>query len=372
MTPPSYLQPVEGELLIGGMDRFRVAGPFTNYTMDRYPMKFKCPLTVKVKRVTLNNDRGQHQMIKGDPVVACVDLLQNQITFTKEMYSLWADATEHPNETDGPPFTYQTYPKAKEHLMKDLEIELEGGFIKTVQHHELVGPERGAVLNELGQYGVINSSRIMSAVGTGITDYGEDFGMLLGGSFLAGTYLFADYERNSWGLAAAVMEQDESRDESIEPICSLDTSIPKDPTEPDPPTNTATASPSPSGLTSNGLSTSDKIGLGVGIPSALGVIVGIFALWLNTRQHRQVLRHNSIPMASPQIPSQEILSTVAPPRTRLNSDTSVTLISSSQGPSIQRGPSIPTAGNGPPSPRSPWSPNGEEETEIPNTRRHAP
>src|SRR2546423_1620334 len=222
----------DGELVVGGWDRSRVSEPFVNYSMASFPMSISCPLRVKVKGVVLNNDNGSFPMLDvGESVPACIDPLQNQLTFTDTMYRRWSEATQHPTQqpTDAPPFTVQTYPAANEHLIDTLTIELEGGYQTTVPHYELVRLDRGAQLDESEQYDTGNSSRIMAAVGTGLTDYGQDFGMLLGGVFLSSTYLIIDYDRGTFGLAHAVLKRDES---DIETVCSLNTTAPISATSP--------------------------------------------------------------------------------------------------------------------------------------------
>jgi len=269
-----------GELVVGGWDRSRVSEPFVNYSIASFPMNISCPLRVKVKDVVLNNDEGSFPMLNvGESVSACIDPLQNQLTFTDAMYRRWSEATQHPAQqpTDAPPFTNQTYPAANEHLIGNLTIELEGGYKTTIPHYELVSLDRGPQLDEFGQYDTVNSSRIVAAVGTGLTDYGQEFGMLLGGVFLSSTYLTVNYDNGTFGLARAVLERDNG---DIETVCSPNTSIPI----PSPSTTSSsspspTPSPTPQNTTGGRLSTGEKVGTAIGAVTAflgfLGLILGL-------------------------------------------------------------------------------------------------
>ena len=309
-----------GELVVGGWDRSRVSEPFVNYSIASFPMNISCPLRVKVKDVVLNNDEGSFPMLNvGESVPACIDPLQNQLTFTDAMYRRWSEATQHPAQqpTDAPPFTNQTCPAANEHLIGNLTIELEGGYKTTIPHYELVSLDRGPQLDEFGQYDTVNSSRIMAAVGTGLTDYGQEFGMLLGGVFLSSTYLTVNYDNGTFGLAPAVLERDNG---DIETVCSPNTSIPisspsttpssspsttpssspsttpssspsttpssspsTTPSSSPSPTPSSSPSPTPSptpqNTTGGRLSTGEKVGTAIGVVTAflgfLGLILGL-------------------------------------------------------------------------------------------------
>lgn len=218
----------DGELTIGGWDSSRVSEPFVNYTMNSVPINATCPLQVRIKGITLNNDEGSHDLIPdGLSVPACIDPYQNAIGFTDALYAIWANLTQHPTVPDGPPFTNQTYPLDNERLIDTLDIELEGGYTTRISHCELISLQRGADLNGVGDYTVTNSSRIMASVSSGATDLGTNFGVLLGGAFLASTYLKIDYEEGVFGLAKARGPVRDSPKPSLVKVCSKDTSIPK-------------------------------------------------------------------------------------------------------------------------------------------------
>jgi hypothetical protein len=272
----------DGELTIGGWDEARATGSFVNYTMNSVPMNTTCPLQVRVKALTLNSDEGAHPLIgDGQSIGACIDPFQNSIGLTDALYSIWANLTQHRTEADGPPFTDQTYPLANERLIDTLDIELEGGYSTTVSHCELVSLQRGANLEDVGEYTVINNSRIMASVSHGQTDLGTDFGILLGGAFLASTYLRIDYETNQFSLAPCVSGRNILP--NIHKQCSKDTSIPSKTNGTIP--AATTTSPS-TGNSSHGLSTDTKATIGGAVAGGVIALVGVAIAWL-AYQHAQ-------------------------------------------------------------------------------------
>jgi hypothetical protein len=272
----------DGEMTIGGWDQARARGPFVNYTMNAVPMNTTCPLRVLVKALTLNNDEGSHPLIsEGQSIPACIDPFQNAVGITDALYSIWANLTQHPTEADGPPFTDQTYPLANERLIGTLDIDLEGGYSTTISHCELVSFERGANLEDIGEYTVINNSRIMASVSHGPTDLGDNFGILLGGAFLASTYLRINYENNQFSLAPSVSGKNISP--NVQKVCSKNTTIlPK--------TNgtVPAASPTPSSSGSNsGLSADTKATIGGSVAGGVIALIGVAIAYLAYRHARK-------------------------------------------------------------------------------------
>jgi hypothetical protein len=216
----SYQKYADGELVIGGWNQARVNGSWTNYTMGQPGLPIECSLVVKVNAFDLHNNLGSiFPLIEpGASVMACIDPLQNAFTINNAMWQKWVNATQRPPAPS--PTDYQTYPLASEPLLGSLSIQLDGGYKTTVPHYELVNPDRGAVLAGSGIYGVYaNSSRIQAAVSSGPSDYGEEFGILLGGVFLSSTYMFVDPENNRFGLAPSTPD-DKVGSQSIRPVCS--------------------------------------------------------------------------------------------------------------------------------------------------------
>jgi hypothetical protein len=194
----------DGELIVGGWDRARINGSMVNYTIAKYRMDIPCSLVVKVKAFTLGNHEGSFPILDpGTERLACIDPMQNAFTLPSDLFARWANVTRLPlNSAPHGPLDYQTYPKANEDLIGSLSIELEGGYTTEIPHHELVTQQRGPLMSENGAYTVdSNATTIMSAVNMGPVDYGDDFGILLGGVFLSNNYLIIDWDNGVFRLA---------------------------------------------------------------------------------------------------------------------------------------------------------------------------
>jgi hypothetical protein len=212
-------------MVIGGYNAAYVDGPWYNFTIDPpdLPMSIACPIRVRLTGMTLNNVAGSFPLLApGQTATACIDLLQNEFTVAADMFALWATATNHTfdNPEGTAPYNNQTYAASKEPLVGTLDITLDGGFSTTIPHYELVNPDRGDGAD--GSYTVLNDSRIESAVGAGPTDYGEGFGVLLGGVFSAGVYMLIDYERGTVSLAKANLNPGPK---DIRTVCSTNTTV---------------------------------------------------------------------------------------------------------------------------------------------------
>ena len=250
-----------------------MAGQWCNFTIAAYPISIPCPLTVNVTGVILNNDKGSFPILNpGESIVGCVDFLQNAFTFPDFMFSRCANLTDHPgtNNSAQPPFDNRTYLASNEHLMQTLTVGLGGGFSATVPQYELVSPDRGSLLTDQGEYTIINNSRIMSAVTASMSDYGINFGILLGGVFSSGVYILVDYERGTFSTAAANLQPGAS---DIRTICSLNMSLSISPN------GTTGSNSSSKGSSDSGLGTGTDIGIAFGALGALLAIIGTYFGW---------------------------------------------------------------------------------------------
>jgi hypothetical protein len=275
----SFAKPADGEAVIGGWNKAQVNGTFSNFTIGQYRMPIPCALVVKVMAFTLNNDLGSFPMIDRDrPMLACVDPMQNAITLpTSVFHDKWAPATEWTSPPGGPKKTgdYQIYSKEQEHLLGSLTIELEGGYKSEIPHHELVNPQRGAVLNSNGQYGVLNQSVIQSAVNSGLTDYGLDFGILLGGAFLSSSYLAVNWDERVFSLAPS-MAHDQVGQSEILTVCSKDLS-----SQP----STGNLTTSGTATPNAGLSLGNKLEIGLGIGISIPSLIMAILTFVWTKRH---------------------------------------------------------------------------------------
>jgi hypothetical protein len=215
----SQTRGVDGNLTIGGYDKARVGGAWTNFTTQADYLNNSCPLQVLVKDVRLNNIHGSFSLIADSEaaVPACVDPLQNQFTFTQTMYDPFANLTAHPvnpAEAGGSNFTQQTYPRENEPLIGNLTVELSNGFTTVIPHYEFVSQERGT--DAEGKYAVLNTSRIMVRAGTMSDNSG---GMVLGGVYLSLNYLLVDYANQMFHLAPAAIGELDDQDYEIVKVC---------------------------------------------------------------------------------------------------------------------------------------------------------
>jgi hypothetical protein len=230
-------------------------------------MIISCPIRVRITGMTLNNAGGSFPLLgAGETATACVDLLQNQFTVTGDMYARWASLTNHTldNAAGTPLYNNQTYAAAKEPLMGTLDVALEGGFATTVPHYELVNPNRGDGSD--GIYTVLNDSRIEAAIGTGPTDYGVDFGVMLGGVFGAGVYMLVDYDRRVVSLAKANLNPGAP---DIRTVCSTNTSV----AGIAPPANSSSSAAS--GGSQNGLDGGAIAGIVLGVLGFVATLIGV-------------------------------------------------------------------------------------------------
>ncbi|KAI9867414.1 MAG: hypothetical protein M1813_008972 [Trichoglossum hirsutum] len=207
-------QSVDGSLVIGGYDRSRVKGSFTNFTIAQYLPNASCPLQVQVKDVQLSGSNGSHSLFADSggtvTMTACIDALQNQFTFTRSMYDRFASLTNHPSSPD---FGPQIYPVESEPLIDTVIITLSNGYRSVIPHYEFVSRERGT--DAEGKYAVVNTSRLMIAAG------GDDTMLpTLGGVFLSQNYLLVDYERNMFGLAPAVTGTKGANSQDVVTLCA--------------------------------------------------------------------------------------------------------------------------------------------------------
>jgi hypothetical protein len=215
----SQTRGVDGNLTIGGYDKARVGGAWTNFTTQAGYINDSCPLQVLVKDIRLNNIHGSFSLVADSEatVPACIDPLQNQFTFTQTMYDLFANLTEHPvnpAEAGGSNFTQQTYPVENEPLIGDITVELSNGYTTVIPHYEFVSQERGT--DAEGKYAVLNTSRIMVRAGT---TSGDGSGMVLGGVYLSLNYLLVDYANQMFHLAPAVIGELGDQDHDIVKVC---------------------------------------------------------------------------------------------------------------------------------------------------------
>ncbi|KAH8887866.1 hypothetical protein GQ53DRAFT_808820 [Thozetella sp. PMI_491] len=258
----SELYPRDGQLIVGGNNEARYDNKVRAvYPMWGYAAPINCPLQVLLEDVILTNSEGDHSLFD-DPdstITACIDTIQNAFTWTPAMFATWQNLTRWvSNDSDGT-YTQQTYPADREHLIGTLTIKLAGGYSTVIPHYELISQERGT--DEQGKYAVVNNSRVMAGVQTGLSDLGNNV-PILGGIFLALNYLHVDYANRTFWLSPQV--GNDSFPDRITTSC-------------EPSSTTGGGDASSSGGNSN-------LGLQVGLPVAFVVIaLGLVAYYMYRR-----------------------------------------------------------------------------------------
>lgn len=212
----SQLRGVDGSITIGGYDRARVSGEWTNFSMETQYLLTPCPLQVLIKDIRLDNVEGSFSLLENyhSAVPACVDPWQNVFTLSKSMYRRFV------NLTDAPPTTNKTqivWPASAEPLLGNLTVTLSNGYTTVVPHHELVSQERGT--NAQGAYDVVNASAISVSISVD-NDPNTELTPILGGVYLSANYLLVDYANRKFSLAPAVVGPPIDGAQDIVTICS--------------------------------------------------------------------------------------------------------------------------------------------------------
>ena len=221
----SQLQGIDGNVTIGGYDRARVNGPWTNFSMEARYLNSPCPLQVLIKDIRLNIVNGSFSLFQdpGTTLGMCIDPLQNGFTLTNSMYDVVANVTRQSGviTSAGQP----TYLSSLDGYLGNLSITLANGYETLIPHYELVSQVRGT--DSEGKYSVVDPTRLTMAL-----NYNQNTTVpTLGGVFLSQNYLLVDYENQMFGLAPAVVGNLGNQAHDIVTVCNATTSsadTPKD------------------------------------------------------------------------------------------------------------------------------------------------
>ena len=270
------LDPVDGELVIGGYDKARTIGNFSTFPLGDWSQSRPCPLQVTVKSVTYVDPYYGSYAILNDTtdevMAACVEPFQERFTFTPDMASNFAYITDY-NGTDED-FTYPI----DDAPLGNLTITLDNGYTTTIPNEKFVTLLRGSDKN--GRYVVTNSSVAEAGIAYNIDDDDDDVQPLLGGLFLSMNYLVVDYEKNQFQMAPAIqgVQPDSSRD--LETLCT--------PTATPSPPPTATPTPLSGSLSGSGGGVNRGAIAGGVVGGVAGLaIVGAIVFFLFRRRRQQ-------------------------------------------------------------------------------------
>ncbi|TDZ19415.1 hypothetical protein Cob_v007768 [Colletotrichum orbiculare MAFF 240422] len=261
----SELYPRDGQIIFGGVNEARLnASGTSEFNMWGAGAPVPCPLQVLISDITLTNDDGEHSLFSdvGTRVSACIDTVQNDFTLTPNMFARFQNHTGHNATYNGTAFAQSTYPASLEGSIGTLTIRLANGYTTVIPHYELVSHERGT--DARGRYGVLNTSHVSAAVGSGVSDLGNNV-PILGGVYLSQNHLTVDYGAGKFWLSPQVANG--SLPDRVTTLCN----------------GTTTASRS-----------SAELGLKVGVPVVVGAaVVGLVVLWfwLKNRRKNDRYRH---------------------------------------------------------------------------------
>ncbi|KAF4931004.1 hypothetical protein CGCVW01_v000735 [Colletotrichum viniferum] len=247
----SELYPRDGQLVFGGVNEARFnETKKTEFNMWGAGASVPCPLQVLISDIVLTNEDGDHSLFSdiGTRVSACIDTVQNDFTFTPNMFSRFQNFTNHTTTFNGTTYGQSTYPSSLESMIGTLTIKLTNGYTTVIPHYELVSHERGT--DSRGRYAVTNNTHIQATVGSGLSDLGNNI-PILGGVFLSQNYLHVDYAAGKFWLSPQVANG--TLADNITSTCNG---------------------------TSSGTSGGTAIGVKVGVPVAIGAALIFFvALW---------------------------------------------------------------------------------------------
>ena len=216
------MNPLDGLLVIGGYDKSRIAGQFTNFSMDDWSVQQSCPLKVKIKTI-LYTERGSSSNTLFSANVsaesdddkylpACLEPFQERFTFPQAVAASFGNATGWSRA-----YGKFTYPLNRR-PSGDLTIILDNDYSTTIPNSALFTPKRGS--DPYGHYVVTNSSIIETGVTYNLEDDPGDIQPLLGGMWLTQNYLLVDYAHKQFQLARAAQATVTPID--IVPICSTE------------------------------------------------------------------------------------------------------------------------------------------------------
>ncbi|KAF9877081.1 aspartic-type endopeptidase [Colletotrichum karsti] len=256
----SELYPRDGQLVFGGVNEARFNETLkTEFSMWGAGAPVPCPLQVLIADITLTNEDGEHSLFTdvGTRVSACIDTVQNDFTFTPNMFSRFQNFTNHTTTFNGTTFNQQTYPSSLESMIGTLTIKLTNGYTTVIPHYELVSHQRGT--DSRGRYAVTNNTHIQATVSSGMSDLGNNV-PILGGVYLSQNYLHVDYDAGKFWLSPQVANG--TLPDHISSTCN----------------GTSTSS---SGGTAMGV----KVGVPVAIGAALIFFVALW-FWVKNRKRR--------------------------------------------------------------------------------------
>lgn len=265
------LDPVDGELVIGGWDTARVDGEPTYYPIGSWSVERPCPLQVTITGLDYNDVSGTSQSLfsnSSQTLAACIEPFEHSFNFPPDITQRFADVTNWNSSFKG-----LTYPVAQAPT-GNLTIRLSNGFTTVIPNSELVALDRGS--DSLGRYALTNTSIVQTAIANNIGQDPSDVQVYLGSVYLAMNYLIVDYDAGNFTLAPAI-QGNSLASPVLKTICT--------------PTATPTLLPTPPAPKKSSSDTGAIVGGIVGGVVGLAILLGILFFLLRRRRSR----HRSAP-----------------------------------------------------------------------------
>lgn len=185
------LSPVDGALVIEGLDTSRVAGNFSSYPINVPTAELPCPFQVTIEHIDYDTPDGiSHSLLTNEStrIVACIEPYEDSLRFTSDVTSNFANITGY-NDS----YPLQTSPSDNIPI-RNLTIILDNGYTTTIPNSELFTLKSGS--DAEGQYAVVNASIVKAEIPTSSGSAPN----YLSGLFLTYNYLVVDYESSTFKL----------------------------------------------------------------------------------------------------------------------------------------------------------------------------
>ncbi|KAH8695892.1 hypothetical protein GQ44DRAFT_765039 [Phaeosphaeriaceae sp. PMI808] len=208
------VNPQDGELVIGGYDRARIApgSNFTKFPVSKWDMKRPCPLKVSIKALSFGN---MPLMGPNDPeIITCVEPAMQRFTFPPSVVRNFALHTG----VNSTLFPDKMRYNIKDRPTGDLQITLSNGYKTTISNEEIFAPQRGSDKN--GRYTFVNDTVLEAFVADTRNRNPNDVESSLGSMFLTFNYLMVDYAKWEFHLAPAVSAKTPNVRPNLITVCS--------------------------------------------------------------------------------------------------------------------------------------------------------
>ncbi|CAG8681214.1 10840_t:CDS:2, partial [Acaulospora colombiana] len=192
---PSYTNPRDGHLIVGGYDKVRVSASFKDYNIsDTQISRRICPLQVIITELILSRPGIEDVILssRGEQIPACIEPYDVLFRFPERTLRAFAQETEFANGTLPDPSEFYivepgiTYP-SDIGFNGSLKFTLDNDFVVEIPNEELVHPLRG-IARDGTKTLMTNTTEINVFRDVALLDTA-----VLGKAFLSRVYLVVEY-----------------------------------------------------------------------------------------------------------------------------------------------------------------------------------